>query len=285
MTTRTSPTVRRRRLAREMRQLRRTTKASREDAAAYAGIAPATLSRIEAATHAPKPADILALCKFYGLDDDATEALVTLARQSRQRGWWHKFGDTMPPGFEVYVGLEEEAVELRSYMSELIDGLFQTPEYMRALALASLEVPDDSELERLIAVRTQRQERLLDGLDNPQIWTILHEGALRTHVGGADVMREQLAHIKELSMRNFLTLQVMPFTAGAHPAMLTGFHLLKFPYPADPDVAYIEYEAGGIYLEQPVEVDLYVRLFDQLRARAASPDESRRLVDRIQREF
>jgi transcriptional regulator with XRE-family HTH domain len=80
MASRTSPTVRRRRLAREMRQLRRTPKKSREDAAKYAGIAPAMLSRIEAATHAPKPADILALCRFYEVDDEQTEALVTLAR-------------------------------------------------------------------------------------------------------------------------------------------------------------------------------------------------------------
>jgi transcriptional regulator with XRE-family HTH domain len=268
-----------------MRQLRRDTKKAREDAARYAGIAPATLSRIEAATHAPKPADILALCKFYEVDEERTESLVTLARQSRVRGWWHKYGDAMPPGFEVYVGLEEEAAELRSYMPELVDGLLQTPDYMRALALAELEVPEADELDRLIKVRTQRQQRLLEGGDVPAMWTILHEGALRMCVGGAEVMKEQLLCLEELSRRNFLTLQVLPFSTGAHPAMETGFHLLRFPHPSDPDVAYIEYKGGGLHLEQPAEVDLFGRIFDQLRARAASPDESRTLIDRIRREL
>ncbi|TYB49097.1 helix-turn-helix domain-containing protein [Actinomadura chibensis] len=281
MTTRTSPTVRRRRLAREMRQLRRTTQRSREDAAAYAGIAPATLSRIEAATHAPKPADIMALCKFYGLDDDQTDALVTLARQSRQRGWWHKYGDVLPKGFDVFVGLEEEAAELRSYQPELITGLLQTPEYMRALVLADLDVPDEVELERRISVRIRRQENLLCG-DNPrQVWAIVHEGALRLQVGGPDVMRGQLEHLRDLSRRNCLTLQVLPFTAGAHPGMQTGFYLLGFAHPADPDIAYIEYRTGGVFLEQPDEVRVYEKIFDQLRARAAGPDDARKLIDQI----
>ncbi|MBE1532122.1 transcriptional regulator with XRE-family HTH domain [Actinomadura algeriensis] len=266
-----------------MRQLRRVTKKPREEAAKYAGIAPATLSRIEAATHAPKPADILALCRFYGVDEEQTEILVTLARQSRQRGWWQRYGDIMVPGFEVYVGLEEEASELRSYLPSVVDGLLQTPGYIRAQSQASLVTPEESELERRVAIRVQRQERLLGAEDPPRMWTILHEGALRTQVGGAEVMREQLAYLHEVSSLNFLTLQVLPFTAGAHPAMLTGFHTLEFPHPADPGVTYIEYETGGVYLEQPGEVEVYARIFDQLRARAASPDDSRKLLEDIRR--
>lgn len=284
MTNRTSPTVRRRRLAREMRHLRRTTKKSREDAARYAGIAPATLSRIEAAAHSPKPADILALCKFYEVDDEQTEVLVTLARQSRQRGWWQKYGDMLPKGFDVYVGLEEEAAELRSYQPELITGLLQTPGYMRALTLSDLEVPDEDELERRIDFRTKRQENLLSGDDRPQIWTIVQEGALRLEVGGPQIMREQLQHLIALSRRNFVTLQVLPFAAGAHPGMQTGFYMLGFPDPADPDVAYIEYRTGGLFLEQPDEVSVYAKIFDQLRARAAGPDQSRALLEQIMSE-
>ncbi|TDD61963.1 XRE family transcriptional regulator [Actinomadura darangshiensis] len=281
MANRTSPTVRRRRLAREMRQLRRTTKKSREDAARYAGIAPATLSRIEAATHAPKPADILALCKFYEVDEEKTETLVTLARQSRQRGWWQKYGDVLLKGFDVYVGLEEEADELRSYQPELITGLLQTPDYMRAVVLADLEVPDEAELERRISVRMQRQENLLNGDGRRQIWAIIHEAALRLQVGGPGVMRGQLEHLHDLSRRNAMTLQVLPFTAGAHPGMQTGFYLLGFAHPADPDIAYIEYRTGGVFLEQADEVAIYVRTFDQLRARATGPDEARLLIERI----
>ncbi|GAA4239543.1 helix-turn-helix transcriptional regulator [Actinomadura meridiana] len=285
MTTRTSPTVRRRRLAREMRQLRRTAKSPREEAAAYAGISPATLSRIEAASHAPKPTDILALCKFYGLDEDQTEALVTLARQGRKRGWWRKFDDILPKGFDVYLGLEEEAAELRSYQPQLITGLLQTPEYMRALALAKLEPPTEKDLEQLLSVRVRRQEQMLNGEDSPQIWVILHESALRTQVGCAEVMREQLDHLKKMSRNAFVTLQILPFTAGAHPAMETGFDVLGFPHPEDPDVAYIEYRTGGLFLEHQPEVAIYGRVFDQLRARAAGPDQSRGILDEIGREL
>lgn len=133
MASRTSPTVRRRRLASEMRRLRRESGKTREEAARFADIAPATVSRIEAAVHAPKVADIMALCKFYGLDDERTDVLVTLARQSRQRGWWHQYSGTIPEWFEVYVGLEEEASEILTYESEHVPGLFQTDDYIEAL--------------------------------------------------------------------------------------------------------------------------------------------------------
>src|SRR5215213_542653 len=102
---RTSPTVRRRRLAAELRKIRKETGKTREQAASYAGISPVTISRMEAALHSPKPADVLALCKFYGVPEERTEIMVTLARQSRLRGWWQQFGGTIPGWFSFYVGL------------------------------------------------------------------------------------------------------------------------------------------------------------------------------------
>lgn len=282
MASRTSPTVRRRRLASEMRRLRRESGKTREEAARFADIAPATVSRIEAAVHAPKVADIMALCRFYGLDDERTEVLVTLARQSRQRGWWQKYGDAIPAWFEVYVGLEEEVSEIRSYQSEAIFGLLQTEAYARAVLLADDDVsPTDGE--RMLEVRMRRQ-KVLEGPDRPKLWIIQNEAALRREVGGQAVMREQLDHLAALSHVPGMTIQVLPLVSGAHPSMYGAFEILGFPDRRDPDVVYIDYRKGCIYLEEPDEVDDYIQLFNQLRARALGPDETRTLIAQIARQ-
>lgn len=279
MASRTSPTVRRRRLASEMRRLRRESGKTREQAAKFADIAPATVSRIEAAVHAPKVADIMALCKFYGLDDERTEVLVTLARQSRQRGWWQKYGDAIPAWFEVYVGLEEEVSEIRTYQSEVIFGLLQTEAYAHAVFMADDDVsPADGE--RMVEVRMRRQ-KILDGLDRPKLWIIQNEGALRREVGGRVVMREQLNHLVTVSHMPGVTLQVLPLASGAHPSMHGAFEILGFPDRRDPDVVYVDYRKGCIYLEEAGEVDDYAQLFNQLRARAISPDETRTLIKQV----
>ncbi|CNE84643.1 Helix-turn-helix [Mycobacterium tuberculosis] len=280
MASRTSPTVRRRRLASEMRRLRRESGKTREEAARFADIAPATVSRIEAAVHAPKVADIMALCKFYGLDDERTEVLVTLARQSRQRGWWHQYSGSIPEWFEVYVGLEEEASEHLHYAPEAIPGLLQVEGYIRAVSLASLETPAEEELERRVALRLKRQERLTCE-DAPRVSAVLNEGAIRRQVGSAEVMREQLEHLISLSRLDQVNIVVLPFKAGAHPAMHGPCTLLRFPHPADPDVVYVQYRRGSVYLEDPSDIRHYVDLFDQLRTRALGSDESRALIARV----
>ncbi|WP_281055197.1 helix-turn-helix domain-containing protein [Thermomonospora curvata] len=276
--------MRRRRLAAEMRKLRKEAGKTREEAARYADIAPATVSRIEAAAHAPKVADIMALCRFYGLDEAHTEMLVTLARQSRQRGWWQKVGeDAIPAWFETYVGLEEEVAEIRSYQPEVIFGLLQTEDYARAVLTAD-DTVGPAEGERRLEVRMRRQ-KLLEEPDRPKLWIIQNEGALRRHVGGVATMQQQLKHLIDLSRQPGITIQVLPFSAGAHPSMHGAFEILSFPERYDPDVVYIDYRRGSIYLENLDEVDDYTQLFDQLRARAISPDGSRALIGRIIQEM
>lgn len=284
MASRTSPTVRRRRLASEMRRLRRESGKTREEAARFADIAPATVSRIEAAVHAPKVADIMALCKFYGLDDERTDVLVTLARQSRQRGWWHQYSGTIPEWFEVYVGLEEEASEILTYESEHVPGLFQTDDYIEALLNAGLHTLPEDEIDRRVALRLKRQERLI-GNDAPKVWAVLNEAVIRRHVGGRETMSDQLQHLCELAKRDHINIVVLPFSAGAHPAMDGSCNVLRFPEPADPDVVYVQYRLGSIYLEDPSDVEEYVDLFDHLRSRALGPDESLALITKVANEL
>ena len=131
----------------------------------------------------------------------------------------------MPDWFKVYVGLETEVSSLRVYESELVDGLLQTADYYRAFLGAAPAAGSDEEVERKIAVRLARQERLT-GDDPPAYWAVLNEAVIRRTVGGAEVMRKQLDRIAELAELSHVTVQVLPFSAGAHPAMDGTFRIL-----------------------------------------------------------
>jgi transcriptional regulator with XRE-family HTH domain len=262
-----------------MRQLRRDAKKTREEAAAFAGISPVTISRIEAAAHNPKPGDIAMLCRFYDLGEQETDELVTLARQCRIKGWWQKYD--LPEIVSAYTGLEEEANTIQQYSVDVLPGLLQTEAYLRALLAAELRTYSEGEIDRMVAVRMKRQERLT--ADNPlKTWFVLNEDGIRRLVGGPEVMREQLQRLVDVSRGDNVDLQVLPFGAGAHPAIASGgFSLLNFPERIDPDVVYLELRLNGLYLEEPIEVETYALLFNQLRARALGPDESRSLIKEV----
>lgn len=277
---RSSPTVRRRRLAAELRKLRKESGKTREQVAQFVGCSPVTVTRIESAQSAPRLADTARMLEFYGVTGARREVLMTLCSEARRRGWWHQYSGAIPAWFEVYVGIEGEVSEIRSYQPEAIDGRLQTEGYIRALMLADVDVPSGEELERRIAVRMTRQEQL-KGDDAPKMWVVLNEAALRREVGGRNTMRDQLTHLIEVSRSNKVVVQVLTYGAGAHPAMDGAFEILRFPDAADPDVVYLQYRRGSIYLEDPADVEAYAELFDHLRARALGPDESRALIARL----
>jgi transcriptional regulator with XRE-family HTH domain len=277
---RSSPTVRRRRLAKELRQLRRQSGKTREAVAGYVGCSPVTVTRIESAQTAGTVAIVARMLEFYGVKDAQLDVLLTLCREARKRGWWHHYSGTIPEWFEVYVGLEEEASEILSYQTEAIPGLLQIRDYIRAISMAGLQVPAEEELDRLVALRLKRQERLTAS-DAPKMWVVLNEAAIRREVGGRLTLREQLGHLIKVSHLNHVNLQILPYSAGAHPAMDGPCCVLRFPEPNDPDVAYVQYRRGSLYMEQQSDVDAYIELFDHLRARALGPDESRGLIAHV----
>jgi len=280
---RSSPTVRRRRLAAELRSLRKESGKTREQVAEFVGCSPVTITRIESAQSAPRLADTARMLECYGVTGERREVLMTLCGEARRRGWWHQYSGAIPAWFEVYVGIEDEVSEIRSYQPEAIDGRFQTEGYIRSLMLADVDVPSSEELERRIAVRMKRQELLTDD-DAPKMWLVLNEAALRRQVGGRATMHDQLAHLIEVSQSNKIVVQVLSYASGAHPAMDGAFEILRFPDAADPDVVYLQYRRGSIYLEDPADVAAYAELFDHLRARALGPDESRALIARLAEE-
>jgi transcriptional regulator with XRE-family HTH domain len=286
MPVRPSPTVRRRRLRYELRRLRLEHGLTIEQVQERSGgdIKAPSISRWENGERSVRPTDLRLLLDIYDVQGERRETLLTLSRQAKERGWWQSYASAIPEWFQVYVGLEAEASSVHVYESELVDGLLQTADYYRAFLRAAPAAADVDEADRKIEVRQARQERLT-GDDPPDYWAVLNEAVIRRVVGGADVMRKQLDHIAGLSELPHVNVQVLPFSAGVHPAMDGGFRILGFPEAADPDVVYLENQAGSLYLEEEPEIDRYARMFSHLIAKALDPEESRRMIERVARDL
>ena len=274
----TGPTVRRRRLGTELRKLRESNGYKLEEVAAQLGVAPSTLSRIETGKAPTKSVYLTAMLEMYGVTDPAQrQVLVDMAREGHRKGWWSVYDDVLPTGFGIYVGLEAEAAGLRAFEGEAVQGLFQTPDYARAI-LREVQVRDtDEQVERLVDLRMKRQE-VLDRNPPLDVWMILDEAVVRRTIGGPEVMRDQLARLVEESKKPNVTLQVLPFETGSHAGLRGPFSILEFPERADADVAYVESVAGIIYLEKEREVRTCAEAFDRLRAAALSPGQSSDLI-------
>jgi hypothetical protein len=239
----------------------------------------AKVYRIEGDKVRVLPRDAQRLLKLYGIGGEQAEAVMELARAARAKDWWHQYSGAIPEWFQFYVGLEAAASAMQEYCAELVTGLLQTEAYARAVMAAAAR-SDTGEMDRQVAVRLERQKRLT-AADAPSLWVVLDEAVLLRQVGGPAVMAGQLAHIGQMAGQPNVTVQVLPFTAGAHPAMLGSFTLMQFPDPADKDVVYLEAETGALYLEKPQDVARYSLMIDYLRAQALGPAESRALIAQL----
>ncbi|GII92296.1 helix-turn-helix domain-containing protein [Sinosporangium siamense] len=276
MTRETSPTVRRRRLASELRRLRERAHMTIEQVAERLGWSATKVSRIETSRVGVALRDVGLLLDLYAVEGAKREELLDLARDAQKKGWWHAFGD-IPTEYAAYIGLEAEAASMRSFAPQVVPGLLQTEAYARAIIRSGLVISPQGEVERRVEVRMERQ-RLLCQDDALRLWAILDEAAIRRDIGGGEVMRPQLEHLLQLTDHPNVTIQVLPFSAGAHPATNGAFEILEFPEPADPDVVFVENLTGSLYIERETDIYQYAMIFDHLRARAADPDETRRLI-------
>jgi transcriptional regulator with XRE-family HTH domain len=271
------PTVRRRRLALELRRLREAARLTCEEVAEHLECSASKISRVETGRVSVSPRDVRDMLELYGVPAQQRDSLVQLARDSRQKGWWHAYSDTIHPQFATYVGLENAASEIRVYEVNLMPGLLQTAEYARTIIKAGAMNGHHEDVERMVALRMARQPALTRD-DPPMLWTVVDEAALRRRVGGTELMRAQLEHVLELSGLKNVAMQVIPFGVGAHPAMGRPFVILVFPERIDPDVVYLEDLTSAFYLEDVDEVDRYNVFFNHLRATALSFDDSAALV-------
>ncbi len=280
-----SPTVLRIILGRQLQTLREKAGLSYEQAAAAIYASEWTLRRMEKAEVGLKLNYVKSLLMAYGITDvREIDTFLDLAREANKPGWWHSYTDVLPTWFRVFPGLEQAASMIRGYEPQCIPGLLQTGDYARALTTAGYPNATPAENGRRVELRITRQQ-ILTRPDPPTLWMVIDEAVLHRPPGRPAVMRAQLDHLIEATARPNITLQVLPFTAGAHPAMYGMFHLLRFPTAELPDIIYGENLTSAFYLDKPAEVAAYAEALDRLCAHAAPASKTAGILRRIRKDY
>jgi len=257
------PTVQPLVLGGHLRRLREQADMTTERAAASIRGSHSKISRMEHGRVGFKERDIADLLTLYGvIDGPEREALLNLAREASTPGWWQAYSDILPHWVEPYFGLEAAASFIREFELQFVPGILQIEEYARAVIRLG-NLPSEDEVIRRAQARISRQE-ILRRADPPRIWAVLDEGALRRHIGGRDVMKAQLRHLIEMCDHPNITLQILPFSAGAHRAMGGPFTILRYTEPDLRDVVYIEQLTSALYLDKPIEVDAYLEVIEEV---------------------
>lgn len=273
METSPGPTVRRFLLGRRLRKLREQTGKTAADAAKYLGVTQPTISRIENGRHAILSRNVRLLCQLYEVEAPMLDTYVRLAEESDGVEWFAVYGDTVPDWFELFVAAEADAAEIISYQSENVPGLLQVPEFVRAIRVAGQSDVTEDELAQSVEFRLARQRRL--DTDPPIMRYVLNEAVVRRVVGGAETMQKQIDHLIEMSERPSVTMQVLPFSAGAHPAQAGSFTMLRLPSEPGPNFVYLEHDRGALYQERPADLARYGDIFNRLTKVALSPEATR----------
>jgi transcriptional regulator with XRE-family HTH domain len=275
-----SPTVRRRELGALLRALRNQNGLTVEQAADQLLCSPSKVSRMETGHGAATPRDIRDLCDLYGITDQAErDRMMKLAREGKQQGWWQSYD----LGYATYVGLEAEAVAISGFQSSVVHGLLQTADYARAGHEGAMPRLSPEQIEMQIEAKLTRQ-RILTQDNLPRFTAVLDEAALHRVVGGRVVMAAQLAKILEISALPNITVQVLPYEVGAHPAVESNFTLLELS-SSTPDVVFVEGLIGSTYLERADDLERYRGIFDQLRNIALGPKDSRNFIAELLRSY
>jgi transcriptional regulator with XRE-family HTH domain len=279
-----SPTVLRMILGRQLQALREKAGLTYAQAAEVIYSSEWTIRRMERAEGGLKPLTVKALLVAYGVTDvREIDAFLALARDASKPGWWHRYGDALPDWFKVAVGLEESASLIRAYEPQVVPGLLQTEPYVRAITAASFPSASEEDSERRVALRLTRQD-LLKRPAPPEYWVVLEETVLRRPIGGRKVMRGQLEYLIDAAARPNITIQVLPFSAGWHPAMYGMFWIYRFPDNAMPDVVYSEALTSATYLNKPEETTQYTEALGRMAAQAATPDQTITILREILKE-
>ncbi|MFD7086799.1 helix-turn-helix domain-containing protein [Streptomyces sp. NPDC059896] len=289
--TTTGSTVPRRQLGRHLRELRNASRLTVRAAAKHLEWSEPKIWRIETGQTSLRSLDVEAMCKVYGADGELTQALMGLAKETKGRGWWHAYGDVIPDGFDLYIGLEEAAERLSWYEAELVPGLFQTPDYARALITRSYPDWDDAEVERRVHVRITRQALLTRVTAAPQVDVALNEAVLRRPVGGKKVMAEQFERLVHLNELDNVSIRVVPFSSGLHAGLTSGpFVIMRFPTTGDgretePPTVYVEGFTGALYLDKPNEIERYDGAFTSIWGSALDEAGSTSLLKQAAKEL
>ncbi|MFE9814989.1 helix-turn-helix transcriptional regulator [Streptomyces sp. NPDC005773] len=278
-----APTVLRMILGRRLQEMRLGAGASLEDAARALRVTTLTIRRLEKAEVALKPLYAEKLLETFGADRQEIDEFVDLAEQANKPGWWHSYRDAVPSWFTAYVSLESGAKTLRTYEPQYVTGLLQTPAYAHAVLRGGLPNGSEEELARRVELRLHRQ-KLLEGEDAPTLWVVMEEAVLHRVVGGAHVMREQLERLLDVSELAHVSIDIVPFTAGAHLGACAPFTYFRFEEPELPDIVYSELLSASVYLDQRADVVSHLEAHSRMALMTSSED-SRALLNRMRKEY
>ncbi|RDG37620.1 helix-turn-helix domain-containing protein [Streptomyces corynorhini] len=282
---RPAPTIGQLVLGKQLQTLRERTGMDRNQAAGLLHVAAATVRRMETAEVGFKIPYIEILLRAYGLPEDEVTTFLRLADEANRPGWWQRFHDVLPDWFSGHVSLEEAARTIRGYEPHYVPGLLQTEDYARAvLTYGEVGRGDPARIERHVALRMERQS-LLTRSGAPAFWVVLDETVLHRRVGSAAVMRAQLDRLLEATELPNVTLQVAEFAAGHHPGTYSPFVLFRFAVPELPDMVYVEYLTGALYLDDPAEVSEHVEAMDRMVAHAESARRTRQILADFRKEL
>jgi transcriptional regulator with XRE-family HTH domain len=274
-------------LGKQLEELRTQAGLTFEQAGEAIGVSHSTIRRMEAAKVARlRLTDAEKLLQTYGVtDQQEIDTFLKSVREANKRGWWHTYRDVLPDWFAAYLSLEQAALQIRAYEAEFVHGLLQTEAYARALLGAGNPHASAEATERRVALRMRRQE-LLSRPAPPRVWVVMDETVLRWPVGGPEVMRAQIDHLIAVNSLPHVTLQIMPFRNGPHPAMRAGaFHLFRFRAPELPDIVYLNGLVGAVYLDKDDDVVVYREALDRLGAQSAPARKTEDLLGAIRKEL
>jgi transcriptional regulator with XRE-family HTH domain len=275
-----SPTLRRRELGALLRTLRTEQGLTVEQVAEHLLCSPSKVSRMETGHRTATPRDVRDLCGLYGVGDPVErDRMMQLARESRLQGWWQSY-DLQ---YSTYVGLEADAISIHCFQSAVIPGLLQTPDYARAGHDVAIPRLPDAQIDHAIEAKLTRQ-RILTKENPPDFAAVIDESALRRVTGSSLIMAEQLDKLLQSTELPNVTIQVLPFDAGTHPALESNFNILELPAPAT-DVIFVEGLSGSTYLERDADLEIYRRVFTHLRSLALSSADTIELVREVLRSY
>jgi transcriptional regulator with XRE-family HTH domain len=276
-----APTVPRMWVGAKLRRLRDEKGMTLEEAAAHIRGSAAKLSRLEQGRHRFKRRDVEDLLTLYDVTDpDERAMLIALTRRASARSWWHDFSDLVPYWQRPLLGQEQAACMIRTYEAQLVPVLLQTSDYARAVFKATHRNPTKDQLGRHVSLQMRRQD-ILRRADPPSLWTVIDEAALRRSIGGAEVMRAQIRHLIAAAELRHIEVQVLPFSAGGHPALHGAITLVRMPEPALRDVVCLEHPDNARYLDKPRDVVHYRHILDRLTLAALPAKETAEELNRI----
>ncbi|MFI5776511.1 helix-turn-helix domain-containing protein [Nocardia sp. NPDC051570] len=269
------PTALRIAIGGQLRKLREECGVTREAAGDHIRGSHAKISRLELGRTGFKERDVRDLLALYGVTEPTQcDRFLELVHKANEPGWWHLYSDLLPSWFETYLGLEGAAMSIRTFEGQLVPGLLQTEDYARAVVGLGHETGDAV---RRVELRRKRQE-ILDVRGGPTLWAVLDEAVLHRPIGGNEVLRAQIEHLVAMSYRRNVTIQVLPYVAGAHAAAGSSFTILRFAEQELPDVVYLEQLTSALYLDRREDIELYREVMDRLAVQSERPERSREVM-------